>query len=422
MRIRLVSVACLLGLTTLAAADESTVVPAKPVPLKIELRTPEVSVPLHWFGKRPVVEVKIKEKGPYRLIFDTGAQGSVLDQELAAELKLPARGEARVGSPGGKGKPAQLVQLDRVEMGGAVLSGLPAVALERIFSAREKDVPRGVLSAALFPGYLLTLDYPQSRLVIRRGELPAPDGERVFAYDGKRPLPEIRLTVAGREVNLHLDSGAPDGITLPLELADHLPLASKPVAMGMGKRVDQEVVILGARLNGQVKVGRYVLDNPELRFQNIAHAPGHVGHDFLRRFVVTLDVANHRIQLDERTAPDKAITPDLSKIGDESSWKISNAFAEVVPVEGKKAARLKAKGDSAQGIVGLALPRGVEFATGTIEIDLKGKRVRPSFVGVAFNVADEKTFEAVYFRPFNFKAEDEFQGRAIQYIAWPEHP
>jgi hypothetical protein len=422
MRIHLLSLTCLLGLTTLIVADDTPAKPAKPVPPKIELRIAEVSVPLHWFGKRPVLEVKINDKGPYRLILDTGAQGSVLDQDLADELKLPAIGKARVGSPGGKGKPAKLVRLDRVDLGGAVLSGLPAVAFDRIFSDGGTDVPRGVLSASLFPGYLVTLDYPQSRLVIRRGELPTPDGERVFAYDGKRPLPEIRLLVADREVNLHLDSGAPGGITLPLDQADQLPLASKPVEVARGKRVDQEVVILGARLNGLVKVGRYILENPELHFQDIAHAPGHVGHDFLRRFVVTLDVANHRVQLDDGTAPVKAITPDLSKIADKASWTIANASAEVVQVAGKQAARLKAKGDSAQGIVGLALPRGVELATGTIEIDLKGKSVRPSFVGVAFNVADEKTFEAVYFRPFNFKAMGEFTGRAVQYIAWPEHP
>ena len=42
-----------------------------------------------------------------------------------------------------------------------------------------------------------------------------------------------------------------------------------------------------------------------------------------------------------------------------------------------------------------------------------------SFLGVAFNVLDDKTFEAVYFRPFNFKAEVEFRDRAVQYISWP---
>ncbi len=73
------------------------------------------------------------------------------------------------------------------------------------------------------------------------------------------------------------------------------------------------------------------------------------------------------------------------------------------------------------GIAGLVIADGVNFTTGSIEIDLKGKSIRPSFLGVAFNVADEKTFEAVYFRPFNFKADGVFKTRAVQYIAWPKY-
>lgn len=101
-------------------------------------------------------------------------------------------------------------------------------------------------------------------------------------------------------------------------------------------------------------------------------------------------------------------------------WKVTHAAAEGVEADGQHAVRLTAEGDSANGIVGLALPPAIRFSTGTIEIDLKGKNVRGrSFLGVAFNVVDEKTFEAVYFRPFNFKAADPFRTRAVQYIAWP---
>jgi hypothetical protein len=130
--------------------------------------------------------------------------------------------------------------------------------------------------------------------------LPPPDSVRVFAYDAKRPLPEIRLAVAGQDFNVHLDSGSSGGITLPLELAKHLPLASKPVEVGRGRRVDQEVIILGAKLNGEVKVGQYVLMNPDLRFQDIPNAPGQVGYAFLRQFAVTLDAKNHRLQLEQK--------------------------------------------------------------------------------------------------------------------------
>ena len=119
---------------------------------------------------------------------------------------------------------------------------------------------------------------------------------------------------------------------------------------------------------------------------------------------------------------DKVITPDLSKITDPASWKVYNASAESFKTGGKEAAYLRFKGNVAAGIAGFALPTGVKLDTGTIEVELKGRNVKQeSFLGIVFNVVDEKTFEAVYFRPFNFKADDEFKRRAVQYIAWPVH-
>ena len=119
---------------------------------------------------------------------------------------------------------------------------------------------------------------------------------------------------------------------------------------------------------------------------------------------------------------EKEIAPSLAKITDTKIWKVSNATAETVEIDGKRAAHLKAKGDSANRIAGLALPVGVEFTTGVIELDLKGKNApQGSFLGVVFNVVDEKTFEGIYFRPFNFKADEPARNRAVQYIAWPEN-
>jgi hypothetical protein len=122
------------------------------------------------------------------------------------------------------------------------------------------------------------------------------------------------------------------------------------------------------------------------------------------------------------SASETSHVPDLGRIADDKAWKVSNATAELASVDGKSAVRLVAKGDSANGIVGLALPIGIEFDTGVIEVDLKGKNVRQrSFLGVAFNVVDDRTFEGIYFRPFNFRAEPPIDGRSVQYIAWPEH-
>jgi hypothetical protein len=73
---------------------------------------------------------------------------------------------------------------------------------------------------------------------------------------------------------------------------------------------------------------------------------------------------------------------------------------------------------------GVAWLDGVNFANGSIELDIKGKDVlQQSFVGVAFHGVDGKTLDAVYFRPFNFHATDSVRGiHAVQYISHPDFP
>ena len=72
----------------------------------------------------------------------------------------------------------------------------------------------------------------------------------------------------------------------------------------------------------------------------------------------------------------------------------------------------------------VAFIKGVEFANGEIEIDLKGKDVQQnSFLGVAFHGVDGITYDAVYFRPFNFQAADSVRHiHAVQYISQPDFP
>lgn len=72
---------------------------------------------------------------------------------------------------------------------------------------------------------------------------------------------------------------------------------------------------------------------------------------------------------------------------------------------------------------GLAWITGVDFSNGTIELEMKGENnAGRSFVGVAFHGQNNKTFDAVYLRPFNFQAPAaEHRSHAIQYISVPEH-
>lgn len=71
---------------------------------------------------------------------------------------------------------------------------------------------------------------------------------------------------------------------------------------------------------------------------------------------------------------------------------------------------------------GIGILKEIEFETGTIEIELLGEN-NPgrSFIGIAFNIEDQETFEAIYFRPFNFVATEQARkDHMVQYIYHPE--
>ncbi len=65
--------------------------------------------------------------------------------------------------------------------------------------------------------------------------------------------------------------------------------------------------------------------------------------------------------------------------------------------------------------------KDLNFKNGSVELDIKGKdEGGNSFLGLAFHGTDNTHYEAVYFRPFNFKSEKK-KGNSIQYVSPPEY-
>src|ERR1043165_9052443 len=85
--------------------------------------------------------------------------------------------------------------------------------------------------------------------------------------------------------------------------------------------------------------------------------------------------------------------PDLSAINDTTRW---GNFDRDVRFDSVVVFNAKAN----EGPVWL---KDYSLFNGRIEVDVKGKNLQgQSFVGIAFHIIDGKTFEAIYFRPFNF--------------------
>ena len=109
---------------------------------------------------------------------------------------------------------------------------------------------------------------------------------------------------------------------------------------------------------------------------------------------------------------EKPISPDLSKVSDPSVWTIFNR--ELVDNE---VVQLNAKPGS-----GFVKFNELIMGDGTIELDIKGKNAQgKSFVGLAFHGLNDSTYDAVYFRPFNFESPER-NTHSVQYVAEPDYP
>lgn len=101
-----------------------------------------------------------------------------------------------------------------------------------------------------------------------------------------------------------------------------------------------------------------------------------------------------------------------------AAGKLRAVNRTVGPLQGTPGAvHVAAKDDN-----GVIWVEGSVFSTGTIEVDVRGRDAfQQSFLGVAFHRKDDATYEAVYLRPFNFRATDPARHQhAVQYMMLPE--
>src|SRR3989441_10011035 len=139
-----------------------------------------------------------------------------------------------------------------------------------------------------------------------------------------------------------------------------------------------------------------------------------------RRFAVAVVIAAASLFTASRgSGQQRTLEPDLAKLADGKGLEVFNRSVSSFKDGTKTGLRLSEGAGN-----GVAYLQGIELGNGTIELDIRGKDVQQqSFVGVAFHGGDDTTYDAVYFRPFNFKTDDQARRkRAVQYVSHPTCP
>jgi hypothetical protein len=261
-----------------------------------------VSVPIAFTAGMPTIEITVNGKGPFHVGFDTGAMGGVhIADAAAAQAGLEPVGEGLATDPSGR-NPQRIKVYGQAEvgLGGRSFTSFTTGAPPMLAGSKLAGLD-GVAGLGLFGGALVTIDYGKATLTVEPGALPEPDGRTIFAYEG--PLPVLKLSVEGRTLDAHLDTGnvrAP--VIVTEDFAQGLAAKAAATPAGVAHTVSSEIPMFAVKLASAPKVGEVTLAVGEAQYPSVAPI-GNVGSLALTGMIVRVDTLHRRVQV---IAPPKA--------------------------------------------------------------------------------------------------------------------
>ena len=248
-------------------------------------------IPLNTSGPRPTAQLTIGADAPVTVIFDSGAGGAVLSTEVGRRNNLSNEGHVQIKSPGAlQSIPAYFSRLPAARLGGADVSGARVVI-------GDLGLPlpgiSGVMSANTFAGSLVRFELTKARVVVVPKSASTTPAIPSFPYAGDHPLPSAEIDVAGVKVTAHLDTGSGRGFSMPLEMADRVPLKEPLKPTETAKLAGGERKAFISHINGTVRVGPITLVDPQVTF--VERFPfANVGFSILKDWTLVLDPAEQR--------------------------------------------------------------------------------------------------------------------------------
>jgi len=282
-------------------------------PKQTHLPEAPVVMPLDLSRGWPVIEVRLGEHGPYKMILDTGSSVTVLNARLQEELGIESSGTTRLGDPSNPtAREFDVITLPELAIGDAFFEELTAVTWTQDMGLSSVGID-GIVGLPVFQDCLLTLDYAAKEVRIEQGALPAADGTRVVEFAGKDNI-TLTLEVEGETVDAHFDSGNSRNIVLPSKLEDKLRLVPGTEHTGTATRASGSFPVRGGKLDGEIRVGGRVLVSPEVIFDDSLPV-ANVGRTFLEQGPVTIDLKNRRMRIGEAPRQAGRQVRDMSKGG-----------------------------------------------------------------------------------------------------------
>jgi predicted aspartyl protease len=283
------------------------------IPENIEMPD-QVSIPAvvgDVYLQSPIINIKINGQGPFLFMFDTGFTETVISRSLAQKLKLPIIEtlNKKVATP------TQLVNVfedtlmaEKIEIGDIVIKnyGLSSSSVyEDDITQFENLKIDGILSASIFYGMLITLDYKHEQIHVQKGNLSADDGD-VISCRKNSIVPVIQGKIKFDKLKKEemqdflIDTGDSAYVYVSTCKIPEMKKFKNQEILLTGDMYDKAHQTSLAELYGEIILSKSViLKSPLITFSGLhCHQPlGRLGRKFFETHKVTLDKKNNLIQI-----------------------------------------------------------------------------------------------------------------------------
>ena len=246
-----------------------------------------------------LIKAKVKGKKEYSFIYDTGTTGLVLSEKLVEENKIKITGTTTMQSPNSsEPEKVNTLVVPKLKLNGFEIKDLEGVAVppQQIFSPNAS----GIIGLSAFKGNLVTIDFENSKLIVRKGKLE-PTEKGVLKVDFSR-APEALVKVNGEDMLAVFDCGGPTEMSFPMEWKSKLKLKSEPVLFAKARTPGGEVEVYKSQLDGTISFGSIEFKDPNIMLVTGGFGAINFGNPFFQKYTTTIDMVNQLMRFDGRNS------------------------------------------------------------------------------------------------------------------------
>lgn len=241
-----------------------------------------------------IIKAKIAKNATHNFIFDTGTEGIMLLDSLANLYQFKPVGlDTIVNQKGEFVATQEKVLIPKLNFEGLKLTKKQASKMPQQMLFSNKAV--GIIGMQTFVGYMITLDYKRSKIILQKGSLLQKPNTIPINLDH---ILEAKVKLNGKEVLAHFDCGGAGYISIPKGWDNIYKLKTEPVFSNKGRTPMGDFDVFKSDLDGNIEVGNYKISNPKINLVtgDFFYAIN-FGYGFFKEHLITIDTKNKLMQI-----------------------------------------------------------------------------------------------------------------------------